>query len=157
MEYIYIVEGKNIFDLNSCFKEFAKAVNAPNGYYGSGLLQFDDCLFGGFGLEAPCKIIWNNSDFSKNKLDSQMLLEYYEEEKEFYEIELINEIEKCRQAGVNPDEYVLCCDSIIYFDERIEKAKNGDITMFHEIVEIINSVTKRAIFRNNWIVELVLE
>ncbi|NRY59256.1 barstar family protein [Clostridium beijerinckii] len=57
MENIYVLEGKNIYDLDSFFNEFAKAVNAPNGYFGRDLMQFDDCLFGGFGLEAPCEII----------------------------------------------------------------------------------------------------
>lgn len=43
------------------------------------LQSFDDCLFGGFGLEAPCEIIWINSDFSRDYLNDKMLEEYYED------------------------------------------------------------------------------
>ncbi|WP_160690954.1 hypothetical protein [Clostridium sp. C2-6-12] len=44
MKNVYVVEGKNIYDLNSLFNEFVKAVNAPNGYLGSGLLAFDEIV-----------------------------------------------------------------------------------------------------------------
>ena len=57
MKKIYILEGKNIYVLESFLSEFAKMVDAPNGYFGRSLIQFDDCLFCGFVLEAPCEII----------------------------------------------------------------------------------------------------
>ncbi len=58
----YFIEGKNIQDIQSMCNAFAKAVNAANGYFGNSLQSFDDCLFGGFGLEAPCEIMWRDSN-----------------------------------------------------------------------------------------------
>ncbi|OOM05884.1 barstar family protein [Clostridium saccharobutylicum] len=156
MKNIYVLEGKNIYDLDSFFKEFAKAVNAPNGYFGRNLMQFDDCLFGGYGLEAPCEIIWKNSNLSKEKLNSDMLREYYEEEKEWFEKNLIDEIKELRKNGQNPDKYDLTSlRGIRYSLEIIDKAKNGELSMFEEIVSEIESVTKRA--RLGWRINLKLE
>lgn len=156
MKNVYVVEGKNIYDLNSLFNEFAKAVNAPNGYFGSGLSAFDDCLFGGFGLEAPCEIIWKDSNLSKKKLDCEMLREYYEEEKVWFEKSLIDEIKELRKHGQDPDKYDLTSlRGIRYSLEAIDKAKNGEASMFDEIVSSIQSVTKRA--RLGWRVDLKLE
>lgn len=156
MKNVYILEGKNIYDLNSLFSEFAKAVNAPNGYFGSGLSAFDDCFFGGYGLEAPCEIIWKDSNLSKEKLDCEMLREYYEEEKAWHEKSLIDEIKVLRKHGQDPDKYDLTSlRGIRYSLERIDKAKNGELSMFDEIVSGIQSVTKRA--RLGWRVDLKLE
>lgn len=158
MDNVYIVEGKNITDLDSLFKEFAKAVNAPNGYFGNGLEQFDDCLFGGYGLIAPCKIIWKDSNFSKQKLDGNMLEKYYEEVINYCEEELIKEIEELKRAGLNPDKYSLYYrDRINYCLYKVRKARNGQLTMFEEVTQRILSVTKRAHFSDSWVVDLILE
>lgn len=135
MKNLYVIEGKNIVDLNSLFKEFARAVNSPEGYFGRCLQSFDDCLFGGFGLEAPCEIRWRNSDFSKQHLNSEMLKKYYED--------ILSKDKFFTEEG---KEYVI---------ETIEYARKGEKDMFDEIVEFISSVTERAY--DEWIVELVLE
>ncbi|HEX9058806.1 MAG TPA: hypothetical protein VF941_01360 [Clostridia bacterium] len=158
MENIYIVEGKNIYDLTSCFKEFVKAVNAPNGYFGSGIAQFDDCLFGGFGLVAPCKIIWKNSNLSKQKLNSKMLKNYYKNEKYFYEKELVAEMKELLDHG-RTDASVENCFSysvIQYSKYMIEKAELGELDLFDEIVSTIQSVSERA-SNENWKINLILE
>ena len=156
MKKVYILDGKNIHDLDSFFSEFAKIVKAPNGYFGLNLTGFDDCLFGGFGLDAPCEIIWKNSNISKQRLDSEMLREYYEEEKDWFEESLIDEVKNLRENGVNPDDYdITALRGIKYSTDMIEKAKNGDTSMFDEIVRTIQSVTKRACY--NWVVDLILE
>ncbi|WP_027625971.1 barstar family protein [Clostridium lundense] len=158
MEKVYIFEGKNVYDLNSFFSEFAKMVNAPNGYFGRDLQSFDDCLFGGFGLEAPCKIIWKDSNISKQRLNSEIIREYYEENRKFYEKELANEIDELCKHSVNPDDYDPFAESgIKYSIEMIEKAKRGEITMFDEIVSTIQSVTRRATFNKSWVIDLILE
>ncbi|WP_010681008.1 barstar family protein [Acetivibrio cellulolyticus] len=158
MENVYIIEGKNIYDLHSCFKEFAKAVNAPNGYFGSGMNQFDDCLFGGFGLEAPCKIIWKNSSLSKQRLNCKMLRNYYKREKYLYEKELIIEMKELLEHG-RKDASVEDCFSytaIQYSKHMIERAEIGELDLFDEIVNTIRSVSERS-YNKNWKIELILE
>ncbi|NOW05194.1 barstar family protein [Clostridium beijerinckii] len=157
MKNIYALEGKNRYDLDSFFNEFAKAVNAPNGYFGRDLMQFDDCLFGGFGLEAPCEIIWKESNLSKEKLDCNMLREYYEIERINCEKGLVNELKELHEGGRKDAKEDECFfyDMLNISKYMIEKAENGEMTMFDEIVETIKSVTNRA--RLGWIVDLKLE
>jgi len=62
--------------LDSLFQEFARAVEAPKNYFGKCFNSFDDCLFGGFGLESPCEIIWEESDASKQAMNSKALEAY---------------------------------------------------------------------------------
>ncbi|HSQ88581.1 barstar family protein [Romboutsia sp.] len=137
MKNVYVIEGKNIIDLDSLFKEFARVVDAPNGYFGRCLQSFDDCLFGGFGLKAPCRIIWRNSDFSKQYLDSNMLKKYYQNK--------LTENDFFTNEG---REYVI---------ETIESAEKGEKSMFDEVISFIESITERSIFDDNWIVDLVLK
>lgn len=140
MENLYVIDGKNIVDFDSLFKEFARAVNAPNGYFGRCLQSFDDCLFGGFGLEAPCKIVWKNSSISRQYLDSIMLEKYYEE---IYRKEILEDGSYITEEG---KEYVI---------KTIESAKKGEKNMFDEVVEFIMSITERA--WDGWSIELILE
>lgn len=157
MKNVYVLEGKNIYDLDSFFREFAKAVNAPNGYFGRGLMQFDDCLFGGYGLEAPCEIIWKDSNLSKEKLNSNMLREYYEDNKSYYEEQLVIELKELHDNGRKDAKEDDCFfyDMLNASKYMIEKAKSGEMTMFDDITEIIKSVTERA--RYEWNIELILE
>jgi RNAse (barnase) inhibitor barstar len=140
MKNVYVIEGKNIVDLDSLFKEFARTVNAPNRYFGRCLQSFDDCLFGGFGLEAPCEIVWKNSSASRLHLDSIMLEKYYEE---IYRKEILENESYITEDG---KEYVI---------RTIESAKKGEKNMFNEVVELITSVNERA--WDGWIIELVLQ
>ena len=69
----YVVDGARMRDLRGVCAEFAAAVAAPRGYFGFDLQSFDDCLFGGFGLEAPCIIHWKNAAASRGALDGRAL------------------------------------------------------------------------------------
>jgi len=158
LKNVYVIDGDNIHDLESFLHEFAIAVKAPNGYFGKNLAQFDDCLFGGYGLVAPCVVIWKNSEISKQKLDSQMLLNYYQDEKKYAEEGLLIEIEEFKYAGCNPDNRNLLFRDVIYnCNLIIEKAITGELTLFEDIVNLIKTVTERARFNNPWVVELLLE
>lgn len=72
----YFLRGENITSVESLCQEFAAAVEAPEGYFGKCLQSFDDCLFGGFGLDTPCKVIWKSSGISKKSLNSHALEAY---------------------------------------------------------------------------------
>lgn len=140
MKNVYVIEGKNIVDLDSLFKEFARAVNVQNRYFGRCLQSFDDCLFGGFGLEAPCEIVWKNSSTSRLHLDNIILEKYYEE---IYRKEILESESYITEEG---KEYVI---------KTIENAKKGEKKMFDEVVGLITSVNERA--WDGWIIELVLQ
>ena len=124
----YILNGKNIKDLDSLYAEFARAVKAPKGYFGKCMQSFDDCLFGGFGLEAPCEIIWEHSENSKELLDSDKLIEYCED-----------------IASFNPYIYEPSHEQAAkWLEETLSSAKEKHKCLFDEIVETIESVPSRA-------------
>ncbi|MCX7748968.1 MAG: barstar family protein [Clostridia bacterium] len=155
---IYTIDGAKVYDLDTFLAEFAKAVNAPNNYFGNDLLGFDDCLFGGFGLEAPCKIIWKNSNLSKQRLNSEMLRAYYEREKNLYEEGLVGELKEFIEHG-RTDATEQDCFSysrVEYSTYMIEKATNGELDLFDEIVNTIQTVSERA-SNKTWTIELILE
>lgn len=127
-----------------------------NGYFGHNLWQFDDCLFGAFGFEAQCVVIWKNSCISKSRLNTEMLVDYYENEKRYAEEDLIKEIEELKHASVNPDDYgPFYKDVIDYCTSIIEDARNNKITLFDRIVDLITSVKVRSHVSRN--IEFVLE
>ena len=64
----YQVDGSSVTDVVSLCSAFAQAVDAPKGYFGRDLQSFDDCLFGGFGLVAPCEIVWEHSAVARQQL-----------------------------------------------------------------------------------------
>ena len=125
---IYALNGKNITDLQSLFKEFGRAVNAPNGYFGKCMNSFDDCLFGGFGLESPCEIIWNDSEFSKGALNCVAL--------ENYCLSVIENSPYLHKEGFEEGKE--------WAYATLAAARSGDRTLFDEVVEMIRSVPKRA-------------
>lgn len=53
-----------------------EAINGAGGYFGKDIQSFDDCLFGGFGLTAPCRIVWRNADLSRRTLSSALLVAF---------------------------------------------------------------------------------
>lgn len=73
------LRGELIVDQRSFYCAFGEAVNGPGGYFGSWFHGFDDCLFGGFGLEFPYTVVWRNSEFSKERLDAQALSDWLAE------------------------------------------------------------------------------
>jgi len=75
----FTIDGSAIEDLPGFFCAIGEAINGPGGYFGTSVNDFDDCLFGGFGLEAPCSVVWKHSELSKTKLGSQILANYCED------------------------------------------------------------------------------
>lgn len=45
----YIVDGRRVADVEDFYTELGRAVNGPDGYFGSNLDALVDCLRGGFG------------------------------------------------------------------------------------------------------------
>lgn len=61
---IVVLDGSVVDSELGFYCAFGEAVNGPGGYFGANLQAFDDCLFGGFGLDAPYTIVWKNSSAS---------------------------------------------------------------------------------------------
>ncbi len=121
----YILNGNAFKDLNGFIQEFSKMVNNESGYFGKDLDSFDDCLFGGYGLENPCIIIWENSSESKKVLDYEALLNWCK-----------GKLEKRNYL----DE-----DGFNYLVSSCENAKNNvGPTLFDQIVDRIESVKSRS-------------
>jgi len=135
----YIVDGRNIKNIETLCSEFASAVNAPDNYFGKCFQSFDDCLFGGFGLESPCEIIWEHSAESKRLMDSEMLKKYCED--------IIENSSFIHEPG--HEEGKEWCYS------TLTEAKAGARTFFDVIVETIQSVSERATCEHR--VDLVLQ
>ncbi|MCY1062178.1 hypothetical protein [Nannocystis sp. SCPEA4] len=72
----YVIAGEHVTDVPSLCCAFERAVGAADGGWGSGLQCFDDRLFGGYGMEHPCEVIWERSDISRRALDGQALAEW---------------------------------------------------------------------------------
>lgn len=121
----YILDGKNFKDLNGFFVEFGRMINGEGGYFGQNLDAFDDCLFGGFGMENPCVIIWQNCSVSKMCLGHEILFNWCQER--------IDNMEYLDEDGLK------------YLTSRQEEAKKlVGPTMFDVIVEGIKSVEQRS-------------
>ncbi|MBB5213118.1 barstar family protein [Microbulbifer hydrolyticus] len=76
-----------------------EAVNGPGGYFGAWFHGFDDCLFGGFGLEIPYEIIWKNSKLSKRHLDSNALEAWLQEDMDQDDEEWAREVRESWQGA----------------------------------------------------------
>ncbi|HET9239217.1 MAG TPA: barstar family protein [Oligoflexus sp.] len=73
----YKLSGHNIKSLGDFFREFAEMVGVE--YFGHNIQSFDDCLFGGYGLQSPCEIHWHDSELSAKYLDHQCLAAWCQE------------------------------------------------------------------------------
>ncbi len=135
----YILNGRNINSLETLYTEFARSVQAPDGYFGKCFQSFDDCLFGGFGLESPCEIIWNDSEISKQAMDCKAL--------ENYCSEVIKNSPFLSEEGFEEGKE--------WAYTTLSAAKSGNRTLFDEVVETINSVPERATWEHK--IELLLK
>ncbi len=135
----YVLNGSNIESLDSLYSEFAKAVDAPDGYFGMCFQSFDDCLFGGFGLESPCVVIWENSDHSRKAMDSKAL--------ENYCLSIIENTNSQNTVGSE--------EGRKWLYTTLAAAREKKKTLFDEVVETIKSVPKRAGWE--WNIELQLK
>ena len=124
----YLIDGTQIIDSSSLCDEFARAVNAPNGYFGKDLQSFDDCLFGGYGLETPCEIVWQASAVTRGHLGSAALLSHCQK--------LLDESAELETASFKEGK-----DWVV---SSIEKARAGELTLFDVFVDSIRSVEERS-------------
>lgn len=132
----YILEGNNFNDLSSFFVAFGKMINGEGGCFGKNMESFDDCLFGGYGMENPCTIIWKNSSLSKKYLGHEALFNWCQEQ-----------IDKKRY---------LDDDGFNYLASQREQAKNMlGPTLFDQIVDYIKSVERRSFGKIK--IDLILE
>ena len=111
----YFLDGRRIRDEESLYEEFARSVQAPNGYFGRRLSGFDDCLFGGYGLESPASLHWKHSEDSRRSLDANALVDAMRRQRFMYQ------------------------DS-----EALRQAKAGELTLFNYVVDLITSVPERS-------------
>ncbi|MBQ4834849.1 barstar family protein [Pseudoalteromonas luteoviolacea] len=54
------IDGELINEPLDFFCLIGEMVNGAEGYFGQCFQSFDDCLFGGFGIEFPSTIVWKN-------------------------------------------------------------------------------------------------
>ena len=103
---------------------FAKAVNAPNDYFGGDLPGFDDILFGGLGIiEYPCEFVWHDSEIARTNLNCEMLIAHCEL--------LIGDAEWQMISFENGEETII-------------QARDGKYSMFDSIVNMLTSVNRRS-------------
>ncbi|MFD4588216.1 hypothetical protein [Streptomyces sp. NPDC058434] len=65
---VVVMDGRYITDLASFFCAVGEAVNGPGGYFGSSLMGFTDCLRGGWGIDGPFTLVWEDSATAQNWL-----------------------------------------------------------------------------------------
>lgn len=126
---VFTIDGEEIDDLAAFFCAMGEAVNGPGGYFGADMTSFDDCLLGRFGLEAPCTIVWKNADISRQVLDSAVL---------------VTRCEACLEwiaRTENPSDFEGERDWAL---AMLELAREGQRTMFDELVETIEGTASRG-------------
>lgn len=141
----YILDGLKINSLDEFYIEFANMVHGRSdlgknfgepGYFGKNFHAFDDCMFGGFGLANPCRIIWTNSVRSRKILGHSCYYKY------------------CDDAINNKD--YLDEDGLEYLKEdRDLAAQSKGQTMFDALTDAIKTVEERSDGRNK--IELILK
>lgn len=118
---VHVLDGADFDDGIGFLCAIGEAVNGPGGYFGVSLLAFDDCLFGGFGLQGPCTVRWLNAERSRRLLDVAALIEHY-------------------ASGIEPslEEF-----GELEADEESPSARFGVVSLFDEVVDMIRSVRTR--------------
>ena len=125
MKKKYQLEGGKIQSLEDFFSVFGEMVNGTGGYFGKDLDSFDDCLFGGYGLDGTSEIEWKNHKEAAKKLGYQELASW------------------CRNRIKSGD--YLDLDGLDSLNQTLENAeKRVGPTLFDKIVETINSVDERS-------------
>jgi len=140
--HVFTIDGSDIVDLATFLCSMGEAVNGPGGYFGVSWDAFDDCLFGGFGLESPAKIVWKNAARSRQSMDSTMLAEWCERG--------IAEIDHSER----PELYAEGRASLV---ATLVLARRGERTFFDELVATIESASARHLSRPDWVLEVILE
>ncbi|MEE1754995.1 barstar family protein [Streptomyces sp. SP18CS02] len=70
MTITYVIEGREITDLDSFWRVIGEAVNGPGGSFGRNLDAFADCLGGGCGTpdDGDFTLEWRDHDLSRRAL-----------------------------------------------------------------------------------------
>ena len=130
----YYLAGEKFETLSDFFSEFASMIHGKGktsekfgeaGYFGRSIQAFDDCLFGGFGLESPCEIIWGKSNISKINLNHEVYSKW------------------CR-SQIEAKEYLDEEGLEFLISEEAKAKKSEGITMFDFLVDLISTVDKRS-------------
>lgn len=72
------LDGRLVDGTSGFLCALGETVNGPGGYFGISLLAFEDCTFGGFGLDEGSKLIWQHSEESRKRLGTEELVAYYQ-------------------------------------------------------------------------------
>jgi len=72
---VYIIDGRQVGNLEDFWRVMGEAVNGPGGYFGSNLDPFNDCLCGGFGTPEDDDFVveWRNHEVSGSTLGTRKL------------------------------------------------------------------------------------
>lgn len=138
----FTVDGADFDDLAGFLCAMGEAVNGPGGYFGGNLLSFDDCLFGGFGLEAPCTIRWLHAARSRVTLGSAAL---------------VRQCEDTIAWTLATDDPALFADVRDSATARAASAVLGEGSLFDDLVDCIRSVEERFTGRPGWAIRLELD
>lgn len=66
---VYELNGSDVRTLEEFYVQIGEAINGPNGYFGSNLDAFWECLHGGYGTpDGDYTIRWLQSDDSRRSL-----------------------------------------------------------------------------------------
>ena len=132
----YRIDGRLVKDIPSLCETFERAVGGVPGTWGHTLFAFDDHLFGGYGLVAPCEIVWEHHEVSKRNLDANALIRWCDDKEE--------------HSPQDEDPEVRA-----WLADTRAKAAAGVRTLFDVIVEGIRSVSSRS-GDASWRVDLTL-
>ncbi|MFF2819979.1 barstar family protein [Kitasatospora cineracea] len=91
----YVLHGERITDEPALWAELARAVAAPDGYYGRNLDALADCLRGGFAPEPPFVLLWRHAMVSAQAL-TRRVTGPDEEDRSYFDAVL----DVLRQGGV---------------------------------------------------------
>jgi RNAse (barnase) inhibitor barstar len=139
---IFTIDGNDFDDLTGFLCAMGESVNGPGGYFGHDLQSFDDCLFGGFGLEAPCTIHWLASSRSRALLDAVTL----------------EKLTAIQIASIDSDpDSELLAEGKAELLNMAEMARTGEITLFDVIVNLMRSAQARHLGRNDWAIDVALK
>ena len=131
-----LIDGRDIDNVWAFYCAVGEAVNGTGGYFGWNMQAFDDCLFGGFGLEAPFTIVWTHASVSRELLGHEALIEYLDIE--------------C--GDLDPE---LFAEGIKWRDQTRAAAVAGERTLLEEIDNWIRRVPARK--GGEWPITLVYE
>jgi RNAse (barnase) inhibitor barstar len=118
---VVVIDGMVTDTLLGFYCAIGEAVNGLGGYFGCNMNAFDDCLYGGFGLERPYTIVWKNCQEARFRLGSQALLKFLDDECESVEL---------YEEGFE--------EGLAWVIETRRAALSGERTLFDQIVSSIH-------------------